>query len=291
VAGQCIGDERVAVAGRAGYALDLTGRREVAWSAAGDDRCLAHRESDPGPAFARALLGDWGGLTPEGHWKASRNGLLWPARVVRAVFRGKMLAAIHQAWAHGEVTPPEPLRPQQWRTLLHRLGHPTQTKWNVRLMERYRRGAGVVTYLARYLRGGPLKNARLIAWDGERVTCTCRARHEEADGGRRAPPRMTLAVADFLQRWWLPVPGPHTRTVRSYGLYQHAHAEARTPCRGVRGQPPVEPPTELDWHTVCAQRGDAHPEPCPTCGQRLVCPGVIPRSGAPPPRLVGERAA
>ena len=34
-------------------------------------------------------------------------------------------------------------------------------------MERYRHGAGVVTYLARYLRGGPIKNARLVAWDGD----------------------------------------------------------------------------------------------------------------------------
>ena len=37
-------------------------------------------------------------------------------------------------------------------------------------MERYRHGVGVVTSLARYLRGGPIKNARLVAWDGERVT-------------------------------------------------------------------------------------------------------------------------
>jgi hypothetical protein len=45
--------------------------------------------------------------------------------------------------------------PQQLLNLLHRLGHPTQTKWNVRIMERYAHGTGVVTYLARYLRGGP----------------------------------------------------------------------------------------------------------------------------------------
>src|SRR5262249_6095137 len=30
-----------------------------------------------------------GGLTPEGDWKASRNGVLLPARVVMAVFRGQ----------------------------------------------------------------------------------------------------------------------------------------------------------------------------------------------------------
>ena len=82
----------------------------------------------------------------------------------------------------------EALRPQQLLNLLNRLGHPTKTRWNVRIMERYRHGAGVVTYLARYLRGGPIKNARLVAYDGDRVTFTCRARQEEADGGARLRP-------------------------------------------------------------------------------------------------------
>jgi len=89
---------------------------------------------------------------------------------VMAVFRGKMVDAIRQTLARGELVRPEAMRPQQLLNLLNRLGHPTQTKWNVCIMERYRHGAGVVTYLARYLRGGPIKNARLVAWDGERVT-------------------------------------------------------------------------------------------------------------------------
>ena len=139
-----------------------------------------------------------------------------------------------------------------------------------------------MTYLARYLRGGPIKNARLVAWDGDRVTFTYRARHEEADGARPGPQRMTLPVADFLQRWLLHVPVPQTRVVRSYGLYHPAHAEALAVCRAALGQPPVEAPARLDWQTVCAQRGEAHPERCPTCGQMLVCTGVIPRGGCAP---------
>ena len=59
-------------------------------------------------------------------------------------------------------------------------------------MERYRHGAGVVTYLARYLRGGPIKNARLVAYDGDRVTFTYRARQEEADAGPASSQRITL---------------------------------------------------------------------------------------------------
>ena len=226
-----------------------------------------------------------GGLTTTGSWVAVRNGFLLPARVVMAVFRGKMVAAIRQTFARGALALPEPMRPQQLLNLLNRLGHPTKTKWNVRIMERYHHGAGVVTYLARYLRGGPIKNARLVAWDGADITFTYRA------PGDPLRQRMTLPVAAFLQRWLLHVPVPQTRVVRCYGLYHQTHAEALAVCRTALGQPPMETPVPLTWQPVCAPRGEAHPERCPTCGQLLVCTGVIPRGGAPPPVLAGERAA
>jgi Putative transposase/Transposase zinc-binding domain len=231
-----------------------------------------------------------GGRTPTGSWVAVRNGFLLPARAVMAVFRGKMVAAIRQTFARGALALPAPMRPQQFVNLLNRLGHPTQTKWNVRIMERYRHGAGVVTYLARYLRGGPIKNARLMAYDGDRVIFTYRARQEEADAESASPQRMTLPVAAFLQRWLLHVPVPQTRVVRAYGLYHPSHAVALAACRTALGQAPLEVPRCLDWQTVCEQRGEGHPERCPTCGQRLVCTGVIPRGGAPP-RLPSEACA
>jgi hypothetical protein len=212
-----------------------------------------------------------GGLIASGAWKAVRNGFLLPARVVMAVFRGKMLAAIRQALACGELTLPEPIRPQPLLNLLTRLGHPRQTKWTVRSMERSRHGTGVVTSLARYLRGGPIKNGRLVACDGDRVTFTCRARPAEADGERASSQRLTLAVADVLQRWLLHVPVPQTWVVRSYGRYHPPQADALAICRAALGQPPVEAP--VDWQTACAQRGDAHPERCPAWGQVLVCTG------------------
>ena len=101
---------------------------------------------------------------------------------------------------------------------------------------------------------------------------------------------MTLPVADFLQRWLLHVPLPQTRVVRSYGLYHATQTAGLALCRAALGQPPVVVPVGRDWQTVCAQRGEAHPERCPTCGQRLVCTSVIPRGGAPP-RLASEECA
>ncbi len=56
-----------------------------------------------------------GGLTPDGHWKAVRHGFLLPARVVMAVFRGKMLDAIRRACAREALVLPEAMRPQQFR--------------------------------------------------------------------------------------------------------------------------------------------------------------------------------
>jgi len=232
-----------------------------------------------------------GGLTPAGQWVAVRNGFLLPTRVVMAVFRGKMLGALRRAFARDELVLPEAMRPQQFLNLMNRLGHARKTPWNVHIRERYRHGVGVVTYLARYLRGGPMKNARLVAWDGDRVTFTYRTSAEEEASGAPSRSRMTLSSADFLQRWLLHVPAPQTRVVRSYGLYHHTHAEALVRCRAQLGQPPVPVPVALDWQTACAQRGDMHPERCPACGQLLVCTEVIPRGGAPPPVLAEARAA
>ena len=232
-----------------------------------------------------------GGWTSAEQWVAVRHGFLLPVRVVIAVFRGKMLAALRRAFDQAALLLPEAMRPQQWLNLLHRLGHPKKTPWNVRIMERYPHGAGVVTSIARYLRGGPIKNTRLVAWDGARVTFTYRTSAEESPAGTALRQHMTLSGADFLQRLLLHVPPPQTRVVRSYGLYHHTHTEALASCRTQWGQPPIVVCALLDWQTVCAQQGDAHPERCPTCGQLLVCTGVIPRGGAPPSVRAGERAA
>ncbi|MBM3224028.1 MAG: transposase [Candidatus Tectomicrobia bacterium] len=233
-----------------------------------------------------------GGLTPTGQWVAVRNGLLLPARVVMAVFRGTMLDAIRRAFARDTLGLPETMRPQPWRNLLNRLGRPKNTPWNVRIMARYRHGAGVVTYLARDLRGGPLKHARLVAWDGVRVTFRSRARQEGGgDKGPVAPQHMTLPIADLLPRVLRHVPVPQTRVVRCSGLSHHPHAASLASGRAALGQPPADVPVRLDWQTAYAPWDARHPERCPTCGQVLVATGVIPRGGAPPSVVAGARAA
>src|SRR5215831_15707783 len=107
--------------------------------------------------------GGWDGV----QWRAVRNGYLLPARVVMPVFRGKLLAALQEALETGQLHLPVGVTLAQLRMLLHRLG---RQPWHVQIMTRYAHGQGVATYLARYLRGGPLKPARVVAWDAQSVT-------------------------------------------------------------------------------------------------------------------------
>jgi len=231
--------------------------------------------------------GGWDGA----QWRAVRNGYLLPARVVMPVFRGKLLAAVHAAVDAGQLTLPVGVTLAQLRMLLHRLG---RQKWHVQIMTRYAHGQGVATYLARYLRGGPLKPGRVVAWDDQTVTFRY-ADNQDPDGqGRGTRKLLPLSVADFLQRWLLHVPPPGVQVVRAYGLYAPAKRAVLAQCRQALGQAPVTVPPALDWQTYCAQQGAQHPECCPVCGQRLMRtatvppdrntrrPGLLPQPEAPP---------
>jgi hypothetical protein len=155
-----------------------------------------------------------GGLNAAGQWVMVRPGFLVPMRVVRARFRGKLLAAIRQGLQHGQLTPPRGQRRQQVESRLNKLG---RQPWHVHSRERYPYGQGVLISLARYLRGGPIANRRLRSGDGQPVTFSSEARPKGPRGqGRRQT--MRLPLEPCIGRWLLHVPPPHAVRVRAWGL-------------------------------------------------------------------------
>jgi hypothetical protein len=142
----------------------------------------------------------------------------------------------------------------------------------------------VLVYLARYLRGGPLANRRLLSCDGERVIF----RYEECakgPGGQARQWTMGLPLEQFIGRWLLHVPPAGAVRVRCWGLYAYTHSDALARCRQQLGQGPVEAPAPLDGLCEGEAWGEAPPERCPVCGRRLVCTALIPRAGVPPPHV------
>lgn len=203
-----------------------------------------------------------GGLTDTGEWKPVRNGYLLPVRVVKALYRGKMLAALIQALDGNELNLPEHTTDVHWRRCVRAL---YKHNWNVHLAQRYEHGQGVLKYLARYVKGGPIHNRRLQSANDRHVDIDYTDHH---DGKQK---HMRLATEEFISRilWHVPEPGQHT--VRHYGLYANA-AKARLNCaRGQLGQLPAPSSTsDTKWQDALEVMGLGDKARCPRCRRSLV---------------------
>ncbi|MGH8580590.1 MAG: transposase [Gammaproteobacteria bacterium] len=123
---------------------------------------------------------------------------------------------------------------------------PNRTKWNVHLQERYPLGEGVVKYLARYVRGGALKNRQIQKLTDEGITYRFYAH------GQGQPTEMTLSPEAFLRRYLQHVPGHRRQVVRSFGLYAHTKTAALIRARASQGQPPIKrPPFSPGRRIIC----------------------------------------
>ena len=233
-----------------------------------------------------------GGLDRDGQWQAVRNGFLLPVRVVKALFRGKFIWGLRRLHERGDIRLPAEMGEQTFINLLNRLGHGKKTRWNVHIRERYTHAEGVATYIARYMRGGPLSNRQLVSVSGAQVTFQYKDHRGGASAGQAVRRCMRLPASAFIHRVLLHVPVPNTQVVRFYGLYHASQSAALTQCQAQLGQVPETSPERLTWQVVCATRGDVHPERCPVCGEELVCTGTVPRHfGSDPPGVEVADAA
>jgi hypothetical protein len=228
-----------------------------------------------------------GGLTVRGQWRAVRRGYLLPVAVGRALFRGKVLGAIETLWLTGRLQVPPHWPEDGVRRVLVKAA---RQQWNIRIAERYRHGRGVVKYLARYVRGGPIKEQRLVAFDGRRVTVRY-GNHRERDAqGNPQQQELTLAVEEFLSRWSAHVPVPGVHTVRAWGLYASPQRQRLEQCR--EQLPEEDTARERPPRTAEETPDHARPwEVCPVCHQRMVVTHVVPRAGAPPAQRSWPAAA
>jgi hypothetical protein len=218
-----------------------------------------------------------GGLTVQGQWRRVRTGFLLPVAVMRALFRGKVLGALEALWLSGRLQEPPHYAEDGVRQVLREAA---RLKWNIRIAERYPHGRGVMKYLARYVRGGPIKDHRLVRYDGEQVTFRYGNHRDLDDRGTPRQAELTLTVAEFLRRWSAHVPEPGGHMVRAWGLYASTQRPKLEQCREQLPEEDLtrETPREAEeklYH-------DRPWERCPVCQQPMVPTQVLPRAGAPP---------
>lgn len=202
-----------------------------------------------------------GGLAAAGDWIPVKNGFLLPFRKVRMEFRDRFIAALRIHLKRGDLVLPTGWKRERAERLLLRAG---RKKWNVRLSEQYKHGNGVLTYLSRYICGGPISNRRLVSFENGKVTYRY---FDHKDGKNKT---LRLSVNDFMWRILQHVPEPGTQVVRHYGLYARQNKKDLETCRAFLGQRPIQEPNELSWQEYWKKWSGADPLVCPVCATRLL---------------------
>jgi len=227
------------------------------------------------------LIAD-GGLHTEGAWLKTRRSHFLPARVLMLLFRGKFLAALRRAIErHALPLPPDCSR-ERLSSLLNRLG---RKKWNVHIRARYAHGEGVAAYLARYLKGGPLKNSQLLSGRADTVRFRYRP-HRDEDDDSSGTVLLDLTPEAFFGRYLAHLPQPGLQTVRGYGLYGQRSGARLDRARAALGQALVQEPEPLAVEEFLARfRQTADASRCSRCGARLRFVSLIAHGPAPPRTL------
>jgi hypothetical protein len=162
-----------------------------------------------------------GGLTPDGaRWKSCKQDYLFPVKVLSALFRGKLVAALDQAYKDGrlEVRGVEGLGDTAdpdtaWRRLRRKL---YRTKWVSYAKPPFAGPESVYQYLGRYTHRVGISNHRLVSATDEAVTFHTR-------GEQTA----TLRPHEFLRRFLLHVLPEGFVKMRHYGLLAPGNVNGR----------------------------------------------------------------
>ena len=222
-----------------------------------------------------------GGLGPDGRWRQLKKSCLLPRKVLMIKFRGKFKAMLKQKITSGEIQLPPSMTLQGFEALLRKL---TKIDWNVKILNRYDSGAGVATYLARYLKGGPIGNSRLLSLEDGRVTFRYRiGTHEGGDGKEQGV--TSLDVNTFIRRLLEHVPPRRFQAVRGYGLYsgnQHSRIEQAREALGMPAAQPDQAPEMKSWQEICEESGYGETCRCPQCGARLISHSEFKAGRGPP---------
>jgi len=209
-----------------------------------------------------------GGLSQDGQWQPAKNHYLLPSRVVRALYKGKFLSMIWAAYHARALAFPSEVDEQSFPAQLKQLG---KKKWNVRIQPPYTHGRGVIKYLARYVKGGPISNRRITAADENQITFSYK---DYRDGQQK---KQSFTPHQFMERILEHIAEPRQHTIRHYGLYALHARDKRNLCREQLGQPTEEQTDPPSWIDYLAQLDDPITTNCSYCGKALVRGGTVPK--------------
>lgn len=212
-----------------------------------------------------------GGLTADRRrWRPARQRYLFPVRVLGALFRGKVLAALQRSVARGELSAPDPVATRRTLGALH------QTPWLVYVKRPFGGATRLFQYLGRYTRVG-ISNHRLVAVTPDAVTFRTK-------DGRT----VTVHPEEFVRRLLLHVLPRGFVKIRHAGLFAPRQVSTTLPvARALLGDRPQGKPPPVSpspWATLLRRLTGFDVTQCPRCATSPLERRVfVPHLQRPPP--------
>jgi hypothetical protein len=212
-----------------------------------------------------------GGLTADRRrWRPARQRHLFPVRVLGALFRGKVLAALQRSWARGELPAADPVSTRRTIGALH------GTPWLVYVKRPFGGAKRLFHYLGRYTHRVGLSNQRLVAVTSDAVTFRTK-------DGRTA----TVHPEEFLRRLLLHVLPSGFVKIRHSGLFAPRQVSTALPIaqRLLADRPQAVPSTAPSpWATLLHRLTGIDVTRCPRCQRSPLNRRVLlPYAQRPPP--------
>ena len=224
-----------------------------------------------------------GGISPDGkRWISCRPAFFLPVRVLSRLFRRLFLEKLVAAHEAGRLL--------FFNDLAHLHDHQAFTsylsplrkiEWVVFAKRPFASPNAVLAYLSRYTHRVAISNRRLIGLDDNGVTF--KWKDYRANGRQKI---MTLPTHEFMRRFLMHVLPSGFHRIRHYGLFANGgRAENLARARKLLHVPvPQDKPENSD--TSNDEAVQTLPQPCPSCGGRMIIietfeHGHAPR--APPP--------
>lgn len=200
-----------------------------------------------------------GGLDIAGQWQTPKRKCFLPAKVMMQIFRGKYLEGIKQAVDAKELMVPTGLSSQQVVNLCNKLG---RSVWVLHCVKPYEHGHGVAKYLARYIRGGAIKNSQILSSSNHRVVF----RYQSHQTKRTE--YLKLSHEHFMQRLLNHFAIPRKQQYQMLGLYHGRCKGKLNQAKENLGQEIVELNEPLNWQVFMEKH---HQIPvCAQCGKPLI---------------------
>jgi len=179
----------------------------------------------PGGGPSLKKPGTWQHAIPPPHERQDRWWLV-DADVLRVEFRDTFLNGLRRLHTRGELKLEGDWSHLQGKAAFDEFLSPLESKSWVTYIQppptESSAPSDIVKYLARYLTGGPISDARLMKYEDGRVTFT--ARTGTTHGGSDETEEVELPAQEFVRRWCLHILPPGFTKTRCYGGWSNHHS-------------------------------------------------------------------